>query len=175
MEYFVSGNLRHNGRKYKRGDTIALGDGAAAPLLQAGVIQTEPLSDAPDVTPPVAEPPTQPVVSGTPVQTGEPSIDGRQDPERRVDNAQDVTPPVDTGMRALSPDVRAAAPNAPQQSSEAPTEPSEDMKREQLEELAVSEGISEQDAVNAPNKGALVELILKHRKGEPERDPSAGL
>lgn len=180
MEYFVTTNLKHNGRRFVAGDTIDLSDADATRLLDLGVVAGErPVAPAPE--PDIAvEPAPQPEVAGKPMETGEPSIDGREG-ERTVDNATDVTPGAHSepqnGMRALSPDVRADAPNAPQTGTDAPVEPSDDMKRDELEALALSYGVSEADAKAAPNKTALVELIDARREqsSEPEHDPSVNL
>lgn len=137
MQYFVTGNLKHDGREYKRGDQIdfAKSDSAAARLLELGVIQETPVEGAPPQ-------PKQMM----PVQA----------------------------PRALSPDVRAGTPNAPQTGSEGPVQPSEEMKRDELEAMAVAEGISEEDAKAAANKGALIEAILAHRDAPktPEQQPA---
>jgi hypothetical protein len=107
MEYFVASNLLHDGKVYYRGDIISLDGLAAMSLLTNGVIQTEPIEEEPAPAPePVAD--TQPEVAGKAMETGEPSIDGRE-PERTADNATDVTPVVED-MKALSPDVRAKTP-----------------------------------------------------------------
>jgi hypothetical protein len=177
MEYFVTGNLNHDGREYNRGDVIDLADNskAEAHLLATGVITTEPEIANAVVPAPEATPEPQPEVSGKPLETGEPSIDGRA-PERSGDNATDVTP---GGMRALSPDVRPDGDMSPVKGSDAPAEPTEAMTRAELEDIAAAEGISADDAVDAPNKAALIDLILENRTvkpaDEPENDPSANL
>lgn len=188
MEYFVTANLNCDGKEYKRGDTIDFDPAhkAVQPLLAAGVIQTKPIGEAPSPAPGSTNAPeTQPEVTGKPLETGESSIDGR-DPERSADNATDITPPVDTGMRALSPDVRASGEMAPVAGSEAPVEPTLEMTRVELENVAFTEGANRVDVDHAPNKAALIELILENRKAksaekpnnqaaEPENDPSANL
>src|SRR5215207_6834031 len=112
MEYFVTANLNHDCKEYKRGDVIdfADSDSAAKRLLVLGVIQTEPIGEAQSPAPVSEAPETQPQVAGSPMETGEPSIDGRE-ADRTVDNATDVTPGVGAltgGMMALSPDVRSS-------------------------------------------------------------------
>ena len=182
MEYFVTGNLNHDCKEYKRGDVIDLDPAGVvqARLHAAGVIQTEPIANTQAARAPAPEATSQPEVAGKPMETGEPSIDGREG-ERTGDNARDITPGMDTGMRALSPDVRAGADMAPVKGSEAAPEPSEDMKRDELEAMALTEGIDAKTVEDAPNKGALIDLILARRQkalelnGEPEHDPSANL
>src|SRR4051812_7612092 len=107
MKFYVTSNLIHDGKAYRRGDTISLSDDMATHLLLNGVLQTDPIVEEPA---PELEPmqEMQPEVAGKAMETGEPSIDGRE-PERTSDNAEDVTP----GIRALSPDVRAEAPEKP--------------------------------------------------------------
>jgi hypothetical protein len=89
-QYFVTGNLRHDGRRYERGDMIELTDAQAKQL--AHVIQAEAMAEA--EAPAEAATPVSPVVEvavgGEPMQTGEPSIDGTSDAARA--DAEDVTP-----------------------------------------------------------------------------------
>jgi hypothetical protein len=155
MEYFVTSNLNHDGREYKRGDTISFGDSdsAAKRLLAIGVIQTEPTGEAPAPAGASDAADVQPQVAGKPLETGEPSIDGRE-PERTADNAADITPAVAPvgGMRALSPDVRAGGNMAPVAGSEAPLEPTLEMTRVELENVAFAEGVNRVDVDHAPNK-----------------------
>jgi hypothetical protein len=91
-QYFVTGNLRHDGRRFKRGDAIELTDAQAKQL--AHVIQAEAMAEA--EAPAEAATPVSPVVEvavgGEPMQTGEPSIDGTSNATRS--DAKDVTPPV---------------------------------------------------------------------------------
>ncbi len=184
--FYVAGNLSHSGQEFKRGDTIDLDENAAASLIEAGTLKTEPIAntEAARVPEALSADAPQPEVAGKPMQTGEPSIDGRVDEQSGIDTAKDVTLGADApqdGLRALSPDVRAGAPNAPQTGSEAPIEPTEDMKRDELEAMAVAEGISAEDAAAASNKAALVEMITARRNGaaalngDPQTDPSVGL
>jgi hypothetical protein len=186
MEYFVTANLNHDGKEYKRGDQIEFGSSSEARrLVEMGIIQTEPIGEAQSPAPVSEVPPAQPEVAGKPLETGEPSIDGRE-PERTVDNATDMTPGVaGDGMRALSPDVRADGNMAPVKGSEAP-EPDEKMHRAELEHIALTEGVDGKAVEDAPNKAALVDLILENRKVkeaekansqavDPEHDPSANL
>src|SRR4051794_34632926 len=118
MRYFVTSNLTHNGQVYTRGSAIELGENdnvAINSLLAAGVIQTDPIGVTQVQTPepePVAD--VRPAVAGKALETGEPSIDGRE-PESAEDTAEDVTP----GIRALSPDVRAEAPEKPKKGKKA--------------------------------------------------------
>ncbi len=80
-QYYVNGNLKHNGDEYKRGDVFEAGESIAAPLIEAGVLQTDPIEEQKPVEQaPVEEQKAEPVVGGAPMQTGEPSIDGPQKP-----------------------------------------------------------------------------------------------
>jgi len=156
MNYHVLLNLKHNGRAYQRGDTVEIeaATKAAAILLADGVISETPI---PEVAVPqnrelVVAPEDKvrkPKVGGAPVETGEPSMDGRDD-QGSSSEAEDVTPIV-----------------------------SEKMTRQELEDLAREKGIEEAAIEAAPNKGALVDLITtpKHAEEptEPEADPSANL
>lgn len=186
--YYATRNLNHNGVTYKRGDQVRFNPNeteAARTLIANGVIQRNPLPE--DTVPgaPAAEPEQEPrpSVEGKPMETGEPSIDGNQD--RGADNAEDITPETHSeapqgGMRAMSPDVRADAPSAPQRGSEPLPEPDESMTRAELEEIALNEGIGEGDVTGAPNKSVLVDLIKEHRslpadQKQPEHDPSDNL
>ena len=152
MIYHVLANLNHDNREYQRGDTIELseGDSAARRLLELAVISTDP---APVVgapaTPEPEAPDRQPEVGGTRTETGEPSLDGQAD-QGSSSEAEDITPVV-----------------------------SEKMTRQELEDLAREKGIEEAEIEAAPNKGALVDLIITEKPAEepaePEADPSANL
>lgn len=110
MNYYVAKNLKHDNRAYVRGEQVELPEQVAAPLLEDGVIQTEPVVDP--VSPanldrvqrspakPGREPKKgqeQPKVGGERTETGEPSIDGQ--PETQTP-AQDVTPQTDNEPEA---------------------------------------------------------------------------
>jgi len=96
MEYQVIGNITHSGKSYTEGDTLDLPEAAAAPLIAAGVLED------PNAEPEVKEEKrgpkvkkekkstTAPEVGGERVETGEPSLDGPESPEKTV--AEDVTP-----------------------------------------------------------------------------------
>src|SRR5690348_1874324 len=93
MEYFVTGNLKHDGREYERGALVDIANGAAELLLAMGVIQTDPIASPPPAPAPEPEDgQPQPEVAGKALETGEPSIDG--EPERGQDKAEDITPVV---------------------------------------------------------------------------------
>jgi hypothetical protein len=150
--YFVYGNLNHNGVLYKRGDTIELSDEFAPGLLEAGVIGTEEVQATVPPAPVVEEKPQSSEVAaagGAPLETGESSIDGAAAP---AGEAVDVTPLVD-------------------------------MKRGDLEELAVKEGLDAAEVSKLPNKPAVIALIEKHREAavapagevEVQEDISANL
>jgi len=105
MKYFVLSQVKHDGKDYRRGDTISLDDPTA--LLAAGVIQQEPLDSETIAEAPVQEPetPRSPEVGGSVAQTGEPSIDGT--PEAAGDDAADVTEEVSERMSRQELEERA--------------------------------------------------------------------
>jgi len=154
MQYYVLGNLNHDNKAYTRGDVVELekGSQAATNLLDTGIISKDPI---PEVVVPrnrdlVVEKGQKPEVGGEPVETGEPSIDGRDD-QGSSSEAEDITPVV-----------------------------SEKMTRQELEDLAREKGIDEKEIEDAPNKGVLVDLITNASEpseptDEPEADPSANL
>jgi len=96
--YFVCGNLNHDGREFKPGDTIELVDLAAKGLLEIGIISTDeqdtpaPVQEAPEEEKPESHEVAN--VGGIVTTTGEPSIDATDDTAVRVE-AKDVTPIVD--------------------------------------------------------------------------------
>lgn len=160
--YTVLSSLTHDGKSYARGDVVELSDEAAAQLLGARVVQSDPLPQEP-------EPPSnarlqspeakaagraekgQPKVGGEPNVSGEPSLDG-QDTDSTSTDAQDVT-----------------------------QEPLERMTRAELDELARTEGVQEASVADAKTKSDVISLITAKRAGAPEPsldgqdDPSAGL
>lgn len=101
MDYYVLSNLMHNGESFKRGDRIELTEQFAAPLIEAGAIQAEPIdAEAAPVTP--AQPAEPATVGGSAQTTGEPSLDGSQE-RTGADTATDITPKVDE--KATEPEV----------------------------------------------------------------------
>ena len=152
MNYHVLGNLNHDGKAYTRGDVVDLEEGSkvATHLLEAGVVSSSPIPEvvAPQNRELVVEKSKQPAVGGTPLESGEPSFDGRDD-QGSSSEAEDITPVV-----------------------------SEKMTRQELEDLAREKGIDEEEIEDAPNKGVLVDLIINAAEPtepseEPEEDPSA--
>jgi hypothetical protein len=131
MEYFVSSTVQHDGKTYLRGDTIGLSTETAGPLLQAGAIQTEPVTDAQTPVQVVPAEEVAPSVGGQEVKTGEPSIDGREDGKRG--EATDVSPvvesapesaPVITNKRKNTTKPEEVEPVAPEKE---PKDPSADL------------------------------------------------
>lgn len=136
--FYVVSNVRHNGRDYRRGDTIVLE--ASDALLASGAIQQEPLSTETIAATPVQEPEADraPEVGGSVTQTGEPSIDGEQG--KAGDDAADVTEEVSERMTrpeleerarqaGVAEETIAAAPNkgALVEAIAASKQPSEDL------------------------------------------------
>ena len=95
MDYYVLSNLDHDGKRYVRGDSITLTEQSAKPLIEAGVIQADPVqaqvAQAPMQEAKVADEAT---VGGSVRKTGEPSMDGSQE-RSGADTATDITPKVD--------------------------------------------------------------------------------
>lgn len=151
MKYFALSSIMHDGKNYGRGEALELSDKQAKDLLDAGVIQTEEVKDAPK---PAAAAPQEeapdPKVGGGRAESGEPSLDTPEAPQRA--EAKDVGPKV-----------------------------SEDMTRKELEKAARKEGVSKDDVAAASTKADIVELIEKKRAQEPaapaapEVDASADL
>ncbi|MEK7992898.1 MAG: hypothetical protein AAB403_03740 [Planctomycetota bacterium] len=113
MQYFVSSNLNHDGKEFKRGDTVELSDQAASQLLAAGVVQSESI----ELAAPASSPDTAPVrasddatVGGRAMKTGEPSVDGSE-ATSDADTAKEVGP-----MAPTEP----AAPEAPVKEPQTP-------------------------------------------------------
>ena len=109
--YFVASNLNHDGKEYKRGDTIELADASA--LIAAGVLQTEPV-EAPA---PASEAPVEPErpqaadvaeAGGKVTVSGEPSLDGVQT-EATDDDAKEVGPMADMSSAAPQEPVAPAS------------------------------------------------------------------
>lgn len=152
MKYYVCSNLNHGGEEFKRGDRVDLSDHDAKPLLDIGVISTDPVRE-PEAAAATEEAPAADAakVGGQPAATGEPSIDGQAAEPARAE-AEDVTPKV-----------------------------SERMTREELEAAAAGEGVDEAAVKAAGTKAELVGVIESHRAakdGAPARadaDPSADL
>jgi hypothetical protein len=135
MKYHALSTIKHDGRKYRRGDAIELSGKHAEDLLEAGVIQKEKVGDAPEAAAaPSEEPQAEPKVGGARSESGEPSLDAQDAPQRA--EAEDVTPAV-----------------------------SERMTREELEKAAAKEGIKKDAVEAASTKADLVTLIENHRAG----------
>lgn len=81
--YYCKGNLKHDGRSYKKGDAIALEENQAKHLMKNKVVQSQPIPEE-DLereieTAAADEEVKTPEVGGeTRTETGEPSIDGDQ-------------------------------------------------------------------------------------------------
>jgi hypothetical protein len=151
MKYFALSNISHDGKNYGRGDAIDLSDKAAEELLEAGVIQTEKVADAPKPVAPVPEDTVpQPKAGGEPTVSGEPSLDRQDEPAQRTE-AADVTPVV-----------------------------SESMTRKEVDEIAAKEGVEQAAVEAAATKADVVALIEDKRADKPasaerEVDASADL
>jgi hypothetical protein len=107
MQYFVQRNLNHDGKEYRVGDTIYLDPDTGAQLEMMGALSVE--NTAPARTQsqpePVQEVP-QPQAGGVSEQTGEPSVDGRQDDTADVaDTATDITPGAQQQEKDISADL----------------------------------------------------------------------
>jgi hypothetical protein len=89
MEYFVVLNLNRDLVDYNPGDTVDLPEDVAQDLLAAGVISTEKVERASVEAPVEEQPKPEPVVGGSPAQSGEPSIDASESPVSTP--AKDVT------------------------------------------------------------------------------------
>lgn len=98
MSYYAKSNIKYDNNNYQRGDEIlALRDADVAGLLEAGVIQEEPIevvAPAQVEDTPVADPKPQLENAGHErVKSGEPSLDkDRTDGEGVKKEAEDVTP-----------------------------------------------------------------------------------
>lgn len=97
MEYKVTGNIQHDGQAFTDGDTIELTPEQAAPLIEVGVLENpnapedkEP--EKPRVKKAKKKKDDVPVVGGEPTDTGEPSVDGKDEGPK---DAEDITPVVD--------------------------------------------------------------------------------
>jgi hypothetical protein len=151
MKYHALSTIKHDGRKYRRGDAIEVSGKQAEDLLEAGAIQEEKVGGAPEPAPDApAEEAAQPKAGGERAESGEPSLDGQDAPQRA--EAEDVSPKI-----------------------------SESMTRDELEKIARKEGIGKDDLKAAATKADVVELIEKKRAEEPapsqapEVDASADL
>ena len=117
MKYFVCSNLSHNGTELVRGDTIELSDAFAAPLLEAGAIQTDKITEAPKApTAPVEEDRvvTTATVGGEKTTMGEPSIDGKDDAQAAPKEAVEAPKAAqDAGHTVPPAKVAPEAPKAP--------------------------------------------------------------
>jgi hypothetical protein len=94
MEYFVLSNIQHNNESLKRGDSVTLSDAEAASLIEAGVIQTEPITDqapAQVATITDAPPSEEAKVGGAVSSSGELGIDTSEQSGAEAE-ATDVTP-----------------------------------------------------------------------------------
>ena len=178
--YYVAANLTHDGRAYRRGDTVEsadISDENASVLLDMGVLSVRPIEAAQQQLAPAVEetPSPEPEVGGEPNASGEPSLDRTKDTSG-TSEAKDVTPPTDTDPLPQAPE---AAPKA-----------LEEMNRDELRKVAISEGI-EADQVNGTfvSKATIIELINAKRnagnstpdttqesnENSSQRDPSANL
>jgi hypothetical protein len=95
--YHVLGNITHDRKVYRKGDTIELTEAQAAPLLRKGIVATEAptgtMQEAETPKPKTVPKPKPKVVGGKPLETGEPSIDGPAKAPKG--EATDITPPTD--------------------------------------------------------------------------------
>lgn len=170
--YYVASNVTHDGRAYKRGETIEnadISDENAVALIELGVLSVRPVeAPKPQASQPPEEVQSDPKVGGERSQSGEPSIDN-QDSATGSSDAKDVTPPTDT-----SPAEEASQPT--QQEPENPAEPNESMTRAALDQMAAERGIPQEAIEAASNKAAVIELIKNGvSAAEPEHDPSKDL
>ena len=99
--YYVLSGLKHNGDTYRRGDEIELTDETASGLVEAGVVQADPVdTPAPEQKAEAPAEQTRPEsadvarVGGETTTSGEPSLD-RQEAASGRSEATDVTPGVD--------------------------------------------------------------------------------
>jgi hypothetical protein len=153
-QYFVTGNLRHDGRRFKRGDAIELTEEQARPLAHVLSKEAVSASETPaDIEIPASTPTPGVTVGGTPYNTGEPSIDGSANADTRTD-AKDVTPVI----------------------------LSKAQNRQTLEKAAGAQGLTAEEIASAPTKAELIELIKSKQAAVPatpvqpvQPDPSANL
>lgn len=127
MEYHVL--LDINCGEFPPGSTIDLDEAAAQPLLDEGVISTDPMEKIEVHEPVEEEQKVEPIVAGAPIDSGEPALDGTQAAQTSTTDAKDVTPVL------------------------------EDMTRSELEAHAADKGIDPAVVAAAPNKAAVVDLI----------------
>ena len=95
MQYLVSGNVLHDGKLYREGDTLEVTAEQAAPLIEIGVLASA--DGAEPEKPEEARAPRKrkskeegPEVGGDKPESGEPSVDGPSDAPKA--EAKDVTP-----------------------------------------------------------------------------------
>jgi hypothetical protein len=105
MQYFVSGNVRHNGKRYVRGDSIEVDGAQAEQLVNSGAIQGDPIPQEPEhpAEPEKPRSSKKPKVGGRPTESGEPSIDPA--PEAPRAKAEDITPPTEEPVSDPSADL----------------------------------------------------------------------
>lgn len=102
--YFVTGNLSHDGKEYKRGDTIDLVELAAPALIEMGIISKVEPADVVAAPVAIVEEPKEAEVGGEPSTSGEPSID-QSDTKAADGDARDITPGITTSTKPAAPIV----------------------------------------------------------------------
>lgn len=94
MQYYVQGNLNHDGKGYTTGDTVELSGTNAEALLASGVINLT--SEPPHVNAlPTEEAPAdaEAIGGGVEDETGEPALDGQT--EQQADTTPEVAAPTE--------------------------------------------------------------------------------
>jgi len=157
MEYFVITNVKFQKRTYTRGSVINVDGVIAEQLLASGAISQDEPTVAASAAPTVASKPTS-APSEPRRKSGEPSIDGPEDGGTRKE-AEDITPVVDNSPETVE-DTRVAVSDA--------------MKRDDLEAIALAEGLTQESIDAESTKSSLVSLIEANRNPSPA-DVSAGL
>lgn len=123
--FFVLSNIKRNKKYYQRGDTIELDESSAAQLLEAGVVQDEPIVEAAapeeESAPPAPEKAKLVIGTTEHEKSGEPSLDGRSS-DAAPSEAKDVTPREPSFLDRIfggKAGPETAAPNVPQESATA--------------------------------------------------------
>lgn len=99
MQYYATGNLKHNGKRYERGALVDVADEAAERLMAIGALTTEPIA-APEAENAPQEPAQEP-------QDGaEAAEEGEEAPEAPEAENAPKTASKGRRMRALSPDTK---------------------------------------------------------------------
>lgn len=159
-QYFVLKNLNHDNAAYRRGDVVELPEAAAQSLIEAGVVSTEKPIDR------ISDPHLERI------QSAEDKAAHRAKKEG-IDAAKIGGDQPSTGEPSIDSPGEASA----QRAEAVDITPLQDLKREELNELAKKEGIDAETIAAAPNKAAVIELIETNRAAaqEPGDDPSANL